>query len=229
VHPVWSWPLQCRTTHPNNHKHTEPPLSGGSLTHTHAHVLPEFRSMKYPDLVVCVEALGPALRGPQDEELLRFFTSPEAVAGAPELAPDPASGRPAVEALRIVRDPSTSLGRGYAFVLLRSKARLRLCTLLYLKWGNALGARRACLQFCSQFQSGNDLRTSYFLGTLDSHALTMCCVSQVCKLPFLDITPSLHLRLPSCITALQSPISECTLFPSSWKSSTGSRPRCAIS
>jgi hypothetical protein len=151
---------------------TQPPLSGGSLTHTHAHVLPKFRSMKYPDLVVCVEALGPALRGPQDEELLRFFTSPEAVAGAPELAPDPASGRPAVEALRIVRDPSTSLGRGYAFVLLRSKARLRLCTLLHLKWGNALGARRACLQFCSQFQSGNDLRASYFLGTLDSHALT---------------------------------------------------------
>jgi hypothetical protein len=57
----------------------------------------------------------------QNEELIQFFCSPEALEGNPELEPDAKSGKPAVEGVRIVRDSATALGKGFAFVLFRSQ------------------------------------------------------------------------------------------------------------
>uniref|UniRef100_A0A7S0RH48 RRM domain-containing protein n=1 Tax=Chlamydomonas leiostraca TaxID=1034604 RepID=A0A7S0RH48_9CHLO len=58
-----------------------------------------------------------------DEELIQFFTGPEALEGNPELAP--ADGVSALEAVRVVRDPATSIGKGFAFALFRTKAAAR--------------------------------------------------------------------------------------------------------
>jgi hypothetical protein len=41
----------------------------------------------------------------QDEEVIQFFTGPEALEGNPELAPEANGGKLALEAVRIVRDP----------------------------------------------------------------------------------------------------------------------------
>ena len=49
----------------------------------------------------------------QDEELIQFFY--EAAAEAPEL-------KDAIEAVRLVRDKATNVGKGIAFVLFKTKA-----------------------------------------------------------------------------------------------------------
>jgi len=63
----------------------------------------------------------------QDEELIQFFTCPEALEGNPELSPSANGGQPAIEGVRIVRDPATNLNKGFGFVLFRTKVRPMLC------------------------------------------------------------------------------------------------------
>lgn len=65
---------------------------------------------------------------PQDEELIQFFTCPEALEGCPELSPDAHGGACALEGVRIVRDAQTSLGKGFGFVLFRTKVGGCVCT-----------------------------------------------------------------------------------------------------
>ena len=59
-------------------------------------------------LVLCVTWL-------QDEELIKFFA--DAAVEAPELMG-------AVEAVRLVRDKTTNVGKGIAFVMFRTKVRV---------------------------------------------------------------------------------------------------------
>lgn len=47
----------------------------------------------------------------------------QALKGNPELAPAAHGGKPPVEGVRVVRDAASNIGKGFAFVLLRTKVR----------------------------------------------------------------------------------------------------------
>jgi nucleolar protein 12 len=67
----------------------------------------------------------------EDEDVIRFFSRAEALAECPEL-------RGALEAVRLVRDPASGLGKGFGFALFKSKAAARAAISLD---GQTLGKR----------------------------------------------------------------------------------------